>query len=604
MSDILFKMAAKTNVGLERQNNEDNFQVSANLDILPMQWVNNQQYNLGNRGALLVVADGMGGMNAGEVASQIAIDTVRSSFTPEKITDEVVKSRFTIEKFMKDVIVAADQNIRNYAKAYPESRGMGTTIVMAWLFDGMLYVSWVGDSRAYIYNPNTGLFQVSKDHSYVQELVDAGKISEEDAFDYPDSNIITRSLSDAAPKAQPDCLFTPQKLCNGDIILLCSDGLSGMIRDGEIEQIIAQHQADMTVCVDTLIQAALDAGGADNCTVAICQILSGGAQSEPARVPKKARPAAVPLASGDTRPQNSGTDSTARDAKNTGREAMNAGSEAKKGGNTFVRYVLPIMLFAIVACAAVLFVMKPWEKPEVNTGEQEKAEKEQLAEETPLVDERKDSLVFSDFTAKLDNADKIAFTVTIMNEGDSVEVDDYQITLRLDNKELRAATFGYVPLPAGKKTKVKGSIEQPKNEGTYTYVAMIKNKNNEDLGPMTADVVISTKKQDPKAQQQATSTKTPPTTDSGLITLQEYKKNKEGFTKVTTQFFKWEKGNTFSGFLKSVSGQIQNDVELLKELNKNNVDLKDKLKIEKLPAADFTAKDSNQFPIIYVVRKK
>lgn len=286
MSDIRFRIAAKTDVGLERSNNEDNLQVSANLEETPMKWVNNQEYSLGRKGALLVVADGMGGMNAGEVASEIAINTVRDLFSPENITDEIVKTRFTIEKFMKGVIVEADKRIKAFAKENPESRAMGTTIVIAWLFDGNLYVSWCGDSRAYIYNPSTGLFQITKDHSYVQDLVDAGKISIEDAFDFPDSNIITRSLSDSTPKPNPDCLLMPQKLCDNDIILLCSDGLNGMIRDQEIESIIAANQGNMTECVDALINAALEAAGVDNCTVALCQILSGGEKSSNERIPK------------------------------------------------------------------------------------------------------------------------------------------------------------------------------------------------------------------------------------------------------------------------------------------------------------------------------
>lgn len=286
MSDIRFRIAAKTDVGLERSNNEDNLQVSANLEETPMKWVNNQEYSLGRKGAILVVADGMGGMNAGEVASEIAINTVRDLFSPENITDEIVKTRFTIEKFMKGVIVEADKRIKAFAKENPESRAMGTTIVIAWLFDGNLYVSWCGDSRAYIYNPSTGLFQITKDHSYVQDLVDAGKISIEDAFDFPDSNIITRSLSDSTPKPNPDCLLKPQKLCDNDIILLCSDGLNGMIRDQEIESIIAANQGNMTECVDALINAALEAAGADNCTVALCQILSGGEKSSNERIPK------------------------------------------------------------------------------------------------------------------------------------------------------------------------------------------------------------------------------------------------------------------------------------------------------------------------------
>lgn len=285
MSDIRFRIAAKTDVGLERNNNEDNFQVSANLDETPMKWVNNQEYSLGKKGALLVVADGMGGMNAGEVASEIAINTVRELFAPENITDEVVKNRYTIEKFMKGVIVEADKRIKNYGKENPDSQGMGTTIVIAWLFDGNLYVSWCGDSRAYIYNQNTGLFQISKDHSYVQVLVDQGKLTPDEAFDFPDSNIVTRSLTDSNTKAVPDCLLKPQPLCEGDIIMLCSDGLNGMIRDNEIESVISQHLDNMTECVDALINAALDAAGADNCTVALCQIISGGEQSTLDRVP-------------------------------------------------------------------------------------------------------------------------------------------------------------------------------------------------------------------------------------------------------------------------------------------------------------------------------
>ena len=285
MSDIKFRVAAKTDMGLERQNNEDNFQVSANLEEFPMVWMNNQECVLSKKGALLVVADGMGGMNAGEVASEIAINTVCDYFKPENITDEIVESRKTIEKYMKSVVIEADKRIKKHAKDNPDSRGMGTTIVLAWLFDGYLYVTWCGDSRAYIFNPNTGLFQISKDHSYVQQLVDSGKITRDEAFDFPDSNIITRSLTDSTPKVEPDCLESPQKLCDGDIILLCSDGLNGMIRDREIEQVISSHQENMTECVDSLIKAALEAAGADNCTVALCQILSGGAQSDTSRIP-------------------------------------------------------------------------------------------------------------------------------------------------------------------------------------------------------------------------------------------------------------------------------------------------------------------------------
>ena len=234
-------MAAKTDVGLVRDNNEDNFQVAADLVSGTMRWVNNEVCSLGEKGALLVVADGMGGMNAGEVASGLAIETVKEYFAPQNITAEVMKNRFSIEKFMNSAIIAADERIKQEGKEHPESRGMGTTIVIAWILEGKLYVSWCGDSRAYIYNPQAGLHQITKDHSYVQSLVDKGAISREDAFDFPDSNIITRSLGDSGNKAKPESLFKPYELCDQDIVLLCTDGLCGMIRDNEIE-----HEQELT----------------------------------------------------------------------------------------------------------------------------------------------------------------------------------------------------------------------------------------------------------------------------------------------------------------------------------------------------------------------
>lgn len=267
-------MAANSVIGMVRDNNEDNMQVSADLCVSPMSHVDNQLYELGTKGALMVVADGMGGMNAGEVASQIAIDTVKNCYAPENITDEVVKTRYTIERFMNSVITEADNRIKQTAKDNPATKGMGTTMVQAWIFDRYVYVSWAGDSRAYVFNPSNGLKRLSKDHSLVQELVDSGKISKEDAFDYPDSNVITNCLSAVSQKAVPDALKIPHQLEKGDIILLCSDGLCGLIRDAEIQSVIANNQDDMELCCESLIKAACDAGGHDNITVALCKIVS------------------------------------------------------------------------------------------------------------------------------------------------------------------------------------------------------------------------------------------------------------------------------------------------------------------------------------------
>lgn len=519
MSEILFKMAAKTNVGLERQNNEDNFQVSANLDILPMQWVNNQQYSLGNRGALMVVADGMGGMNAGEVASQIAIDTVRASFTPEKITDEVVKSRFTIEKFMKDVIVAADQHIKDYAKAYPESRGMGTTIVIAWLFDGNLYVTWVGDSRAYIFNQNTGLFQISKDHSYVQELVDAGKITEEDAFDYPDSNIITRSLSDATPRVQPECLLSPQKLCNGDIILLCSDGLSGMIRDKEIEQIISQSQTDMTQCVDKLIQAALDAGGADNCTVAIGQIMAGGAQSEPSRLMTK---------------------------KQT-RDTTKVSTGVMPIKDKWIRWAILLLLLFVVACVCLILFFKPWEKEEKQIAGEVTEEKE-----IQKIEEKKDSLILTSFKAEM-KKNNVCFTIIVINQGDSLSEDEYEIYITCNDVEQELDNLNLDKIPAGEKKVFVCSVKAPVEKGEYTYVATVKTERQVICQPLSTTIYIKENSLQEKTER--------------WITQAEYNANKEDFSEEIISV-EWKEGKTYQQLLEYIAKSNKINISFLKELNK------------------------------------
>ena len=275
MGDIKFKIAAKTDTGLVRTNNEDNFQAASDLGIAPMKWINDAECILGSKGALLVVADGMGGMNAGEVASEIAIETIKEHFSPNNITEQIISSDSTINFFLKKAIIEADRKIKKEAKETKDCKGMGTTIVIAWLLKDKLYVAWCGDSRAYIYNKVNGLRQITKDHSYVQSLIDKKKIEPEDAFDFPDSNIITRSLSDSSQKARPDVLASPITVCNGDIILLCTDGLSGMIRDHEIEQVLMENEDNTSDCADSLIKSACNAAGEDNITVALCKIVSG-----------------------------------------------------------------------------------------------------------------------------------------------------------------------------------------------------------------------------------------------------------------------------------------------------------------------------------------
>ena len=268
-----FKLGAQTNVGCVRTNNEDNFVVSADLNagewLLPRDC--HTVFTLGNKGAMLVVADGMGGLDAGEIASRIAVDTMKEFFSADKITDEIVKDASTIRKYMYEAVVAADNAIKRKSREEKNVKSMGTTLVAAWLFDGYANIIWCGDSRGYLFNPVSGLAQVTKDHSYVQELVDSGRLLPEYAFDHPDNNIITRSLGNPQKAANPDFVRLP--LQEGEVILLCTDGLNSMLRDEEIEAVMQETSNEIDTCTKALIQGALDLGGHDNVTVVLCQIV-------------------------------------------------------------------------------------------------------------------------------------------------------------------------------------------------------------------------------------------------------------------------------------------------------------------------------------------
>lgn len=259
-------------MGLVRTNNEDNFIVNADLSQNDWFIPNNaaETITLGEYGCLFVVADGMGGMNAGEVASAIAVESVKDMFSNTDLS-EIVSDSIQIKNFLQAVVEKADKNIKDRVKSDPATEGMGTTIVIGWALNGAVYISWCGDSRAYLFNPNSGLVRLSKDHSYVQRLVDEGKLDPELAFDHPNSNVITRSLGDASSKALPD--FTSRHLVVGDCILLCSDGLCGLCRDEDILNVFNESE-DIEQCKNNLIASALDAGGDDNVTIVLFQVVT------------------------------------------------------------------------------------------------------------------------------------------------------------------------------------------------------------------------------------------------------------------------------------------------------------------------------------------
>ena len=275
MSEVLkIRLAARCEAA-GRPENEDNFQVAENLSVSNAGFTTDKVFSLGPKGTLLLVCDGMGGMNAGEVASAVGVETIKSFFVPQLLTDDILASDDNICMYMKRAIVKADSRVKEEASKDAAKQGMGSTAVMAWLLGQKVYVAWCGDSRCYRYNPATGLEQLSHDHSYVQDLVDTEQLSADLAFDHPNKNIITRSLGDPRGAAKPDAKV--YNLRAGDVIMLCSDGLSDSLRDNEIAQAIGRSLFSMEACRDALWNDSKQAGWHDNVTVVLAQVLSDNA---------------------------------------------------------------------------------------------------------------------------------------------------------------------------------------------------------------------------------------------------------------------------------------------------------------------------------------
>jgi len=226
------------------------------------------------KGILLAIADGMGGTNAGEVAAEIAIDTVRNS--AEKI-DAILLRPKEIGKGLQSIIHKAHLNIR--AALNEENAGMGTTLVLALVTGNTLYVAWCGDSRAYKYSASTlerknkydlpHLKILTHDHSVVWQMVRKGKLDPNAAREHQLSNIITQSLGDTRNDPKPDsAMYT---IVPGDKILICSDGLNSMLPDEFIQEFLA-HDEPTDQIGNSLIEAANAKGGDDNISLILVQI--------------------------------------------------------------------------------------------------------------------------------------------------------------------------------------------------------------------------------------------------------------------------------------------------------------------------------------------
>ncbi len=207
---------------------------------------------------LALLADGMGGTRAGGVAAEIAVDAAL-----EHLTGALKHGPLTGEH-LGAAVKAANSRVVGMSNAVSAYRGMGTTLVAAAINGPKGYIAHVGDSRAYRMR-GRALRQVTKDHSLVQEWVDAGVISEDEARTAPNRNVITRAIG-AKPSVQAD--VTEIDVADDDTLLMCSDGLTGMLADDEIASALTET-ADLADAAATLVKAANRAGGTDNVTVVL-----------------------------------------------------------------------------------------------------------------------------------------------------------------------------------------------------------------------------------------------------------------------------------------------------------------------------------------------
>src|SRR5213083_3716218 len=267
---IKVEVFAKTDLGKTRDHNEDRFLVAdlsrREASLQPAV----RTHAVGERGSLFVVADGMGGAAAGELASQMATDTIYQQMVRVWGAEpETTLQRFAFR--LKEAVEVANEHIHGYAATHPEVRGMGTTTTAVGVLGDHFFLSQVGDSRAYLIR-NGAAVQLTKDQSLMQRLVEAGELTEEEAAQSERRNIILQALG-PDPKVKVD--LTHQEVRKGDVLVLCSDGLSGQVKNDEIARIVSAAPDVRTAC-ERLIGLANERGGPDNITVVLARFDGDG----------------------------------------------------------------------------------------------------------------------------------------------------------------------------------------------------------------------------------------------------------------------------------------------------------------------------------------
>src|SRR5688500_680442 len=277
---MFVELYAKTNVGRVRSGNEDNFLV-LDLGAPERAWTGSDgdappeglaRFEVGPKGVVLVVSDGMGGALAGDVASRMAVETVRDMLAgdegeAEEEDDASCDPDAPLVECLKNATDYANFAIHRRSQEDPRCSGMGATLTAAAVNSDGVSLLQVGDSRGYVIRGGR-IKLATKDQSLVQQLVDVGQISEQEAETHMFRNVILQALG-----AQTE--LTPAtariQLRQGDVLLLCSDGLSGKLRNEEIRQIVSDSSDDLTAACDALVAAANDRGGEDNITVVLAK---------------------------------------------------------------------------------------------------------------------------------------------------------------------------------------------------------------------------------------------------------------------------------------------------------------------------------------------
>jgi serine/threonine protein phosphatase PrpC len=261
--EIRVKLFARTDVGQVREHNEDNFLV-ADLSRKARGLLEaNRSGVVGKHGLLFAVCDGMGGAAAGEIASQLAVDILYERMT-EGLDEQHPLTRDELARRLVRGVEAAGLRIFQEAKLDRTRRGMGTTVTAAALVDDHLFFAQVGDSRGYLMREGQ-LVQVTRDQSLVNQLIEAGQLTEEEAETFEHNNIILQALG-TADTVQVDLTYC--ELRRGDVLLLCSDGLSGMVRFDDIREVLRSTPEPIDAC-KLLTDRANQAGGHDNITVIV-----------------------------------------------------------------------------------------------------------------------------------------------------------------------------------------------------------------------------------------------------------------------------------------------------------------------------------------------